>query len=277
MNKKSSVWTAESEKAVLVLREEKKTYAEIGEILGVSATSVKHKIRRLQQDQNQDRYKHTAEKIEQVKKFITGSGRFILETNCGFGGLTEFYSSFGEVEGYDIKKDRVDHVNALGHEDVIAIHADSEKEIYRLLYSKCVFDVVDIDPYGMPSRYFPHAFGLIDDGVMFITLPMIGVAQINKITIRHLQSFWGVELSDKDSYVEKVIERLKDYAFMFKRELEVLDVAKIDRIYRLCLKVQKKSCCDIVGLTVNRARNAPDAVFIQSSNDNQPMADASCA
>ena len=85
-----------------------------------------------------------------------------------------------------------------------------------------------------------------------MTLPMIGVAQMNKITIRHLDAFWGVSLQDKDKYIDLVIKRMEDYAFMHKREIRVLDVQKIDRIYRICLSVEKKSCCDIVGLVVNR-------------------------
>jgi tRNA G26 N,N-dimethylase Trm1 len=60
-----------------------------------------------------------------------------------------------------------------------------------MLNYSCRYDVIDIDPYGLPSRLFPYVFGLIDDGLMFMTFPMLGVAQINKITIRHYQAFWG--------------------------------------------------------------------------------------
>lgn len=248
-------WDSALESTAKEMRSNGATYQEIANELGFSMTAVKHKIRRIQQGENMDRYKHTREKSGQAVKFMPEGSLNILETNCGFGGMTEFYADFGDVECYDIKKDRVHFVNDLGFENVQAIHADSELEMARLSYNKCVFDVVDIDPYGMPSRYFPLAFSLIDDGVMLITLPMIGVAQINKITIRHLQAFWGVELSEKGRYLDSVISRLKDYAFMHKREIEVLDVLKIDRIYRVCMKVTKKSCCDIVGLKVNRTKS----------------------
>ena len=170
--------------------------------------------------------------------------------------MTEFYSQFGNVHSYDIAKNRVDHVNELGLESVQAIKADSEKEIIALLWAGCKYDVVDLDPYGFPSRYFPYVFGLIDDGVLFVTFPMMGVAQINKIMIAHYKAFWGITLEDKDCYIEKVVEKMADYAFMYKRAISVLSIDKFDRIYRIALSVKKKSCLDIVGLEVNRGKAA---------------------
>ncbi|MCP4986630.1 MAG: hypothetical protein GY928_11415 [Colwellia sp.] len=248
-------WTKELEGELLAKRSNGSTYKAIASKMGLSISSVKHKVRRLQQSNNLDKYKHTQEKTNIAKATIVRDGRDlnILETHCGFGGMTEFYAELGCVEGYDICKDRVDSVNALGFERVQAIKGDSEKEIIRLLSMRCTYDVVDIDPYGMPSRYFPHAFGLINDGIMFVTLPMVGVAQMNKITIRHLNAFWGVDYKDKSSYVDRVIGRMRDYAFMHKREIDVIRVDKIDRIFRISLKVKKRSLCEIVGLTVNRA------------------------
>ena len=249
-------WDRERELKAINMRNMGETYKSIALQMGLSESSVKHKIRRLGQSDNQDKYKHTAEKTEIAKIFINSSHRNILETHSGFGGMTEFYNSFGEVEAYDIDKKRVDFVNDLGLEGVTCIKADSEKEIYRLVYHSCNYDLIDIDSYGMPSRYFPHSFNLIKDGLMFITLPMIGVAQMNKITIKHLQSFWGVDYQNKEDYVNQVVNRLKDFAFTCKRDIEVLDITKIDRIYRITLSVKKKSLCEIVGLEVKRSKIA---------------------
>lgn len=250
------IWNNETESKLLRLRSEGKTYSEIGNILGTTATSAKHKTRRLQQADNQDRYKHTDEKRRQVDKFVSGFGLHTLETHCGFGCMTEKYHEYGSVMSIDIKQDRVDAVNAKMLDDVTCIKADSEREVLLLLYHKCVFDVVDVDPYGLPSRYFPNVFGLINDGWLFLTFPMLGVAQINKITIEHYRSFWGIELSDKDEYVEKITHRLKQYAFMHKREIKVFEIVKIGRIYRMAIRVKKSSLCDIVGLTVNRNKSS---------------------
>jgi len=248
-------WDREKERLVIELRKNRHTYKAIAEKLGTTATSVKHKVRRLQQSDNQDRYKHTREKTAQflsVSNDIRCRDLNILETHSGFGGMSEVYSQFGEVEGYDIDMKRVDYLNNKGHENIQAIKGDSEQELYRLVAHRCNYDIVDIDPYGLPSRYFPHAFALIRDGLMFLTFPMMGVAQINKITIRHYKAFWGIELSDKEVYVDKIKERLEEFAFQHKREITFLDVRKIDRIYRFAIKVERKSLCDVVGLVVNR-------------------------
>jgi hypothetical protein len=249
----SFVWSKCAEEKAVELKAKGCSFSAIGAELGTSSNSVKHKIRRLQQNDNQDRYKHTKEKTEQASIYMPRWNDIsILETHSGFGGMTDFYSNYGDVKCFDIKQERVDHINDKGCSGVIAAKGDSEKEIISLLANRQDFDVIDVDPYGLPSRYFPYVFGLIKKGVLFLTFPVMGVAQINKITIRHYQAFWGIELSDKDSYVEKIMQRLDDYAFMFKRELKLLDVQKIDRIYRFAISVEEKSLLDIVGLEVNR-------------------------
>ena len=250
-----SIWNKSTETLALKLRDEGKTYNEIGELLSTTATSVKHKVRRISQSSNMDKYKHTEEKTRQllsVLEYVNGKKINILETHSGFGGMTEQYQKIGNVKCYDIDKERVDHINNLNMNGVTAIHGDSERELYGLVFNKSTYDIVDIDPYGFPSRYFPHAFSLIEDGVMFLTFPAMGVAQINKITIRHYQAFWGIELSDKDKYLGKIKERLEDFAFQNKREIKFLDIRKINRVFRMAILVKRKSLCDIVGLKVNR-------------------------
>lgn len=244
-------WSLQAESELLRLRHGGMTYSAIAEATGRTLSSVKHKVRRLQQAQNMDRYKHTGEKRAQAARFISGEHNRILETHCGHGGMTEFYSACGEVLSLDINGDRVKHVTGLNLPSVTASRTDSEKEIIRLLAGGRTYDVIDVDPYGFPSRFFPHVFGLIDDGLLFLTFPMMGVAQINKVTIRHYQAFWGIELSDKGNYLNLIEQRLKDYAFMHKREIEVLDVQRLERVYRFAIKVCKKSAFDIVGLKIS--------------------------
>ena len=247
-------WSTASEELVSSLRLAGKTYAEIGGVVGVSATSVKHKVRRLQQDNNEDRYKHTKEKIEQTRRYVPLKYlNKVLETHAGFGGLTEFYSEHASsVTSLELKKDRVDFINELGLKNVTTIQCDSETKIHFLVYKKEAFTYVDVDPYGLPSRYFPHVFSLIDDGYLALTFPVLGVAQINKITIAHYKNFWDFEILEKDRYLEKISEGLRRYAFMAKRSIDIVSVEKINRIYRLVIAVKKESMLDIVGLKVNR-------------------------
>ena len=131
-------WSTASEELVSSLKLAGKTYAEIGGIVGVSATSVKHKVRRLQQDNNEDRYKHTKEKIEQTRRYVPLKYlNKVLETHAGFGGLTEFYSEHASsVTSLELKKDRVDFINELGLKNVTTIQCDSETKIHFLVYKK---------------------------------------------------------------------------------------------------------------------------------------------
>ena len=247
-------WNTKDEMLAQSCRDKGMTFKEISASLGVTPTSVKHKIRRLSQALNKDKYKHTKEKLDQlnlVSGHLLNSDIHILETHCGFGGMSENYSLIGNVEGYDIDKSRAHTTNML-HENITAIHGDSEQEVFRLISHKCIYDIVDIDPYGFPSRYFPHAFRLINDGLMFLTFPVMGVAQINKITIRHYMAFWGIKLSDKERYIDLIKAKLEDFAFQNKRGIDFLDIRKIGRIYRLAIRVKRRSLCEIVGLDVNR-------------------------
>ena len=248
-------WDKKLEEYIIKLHEDGFTYDRIAQEIKSTQTAVKHKIRRIKQSQNDDRYKHTKEKLSQLTKCLSDFHLpikpRILETHCGFGGMTEHYVNIGNVESYDIKKERASFVNTQ-YKNATGIHADSEIEMYRLVGNKCKYDIVDIDPYGFPSRYFPHAFSLINNGILFLTFPVMGVAQINKITIRHYQAFWNIELSDKAVYLNKIKTKLEDFAFQHKRSVKFVDIMKIDRIYRIAIQVKRKSLCDIVGLIVKK-------------------------
>jgi len=246
-------WNTNLEEKALDLKSKGITLREISIELGTTISSIKHKIRRLQQKQNLDRYKHTIEKKEQMARFIPKSVDLaILETHAGFGCMTEFYSEHGQVTSIELKEERVNEINSQNLPGVTTINGDCERLIFNHIVNKDKYDIIDIDPYGYPSRLFPHIFSLMTDGIMVITLPMIGVAQMNKLTIAHLKVFWGVDYRDKETYIDKVLQKLKDYGYMYKNKVDVLEVSKFDRIYRIVIKVKKTSLNEIVGLKVNR-------------------------
>lgn len=245
-------WTIETEKELIRLKDtEKKGYKEISELLGTTISSVKHKYQRLQQKANSNKHHHPIEKTEQIKKFLWDSDLKILELYAGWGNLTKTYHLFGEVLAHEIDKEKVEHLKAFGFEDFDVVKCDSEKEIFNYIYHGFWFDVVDADPYGFPSRLFPHIFKLFkNDGVLFLTFPKMGVAQINKIMVKHYEVFWGISLQDKENYIDKIKDKLKDYAFMEKKSLEFLDVLDLGKVYRFAIKVRNESLLDLVGLKV---------------------------
>lgn len=247
-------WTAEKEQQLLELKNDKKfPFKQIAEILGTTISSVKHKYQRLDQKANSDRHHHPAEKTGQILKYLWRNDLTILETHAGWGNLSKVYHQFGEVLAHEIDAEKVAHLETFGFEEFDVLKCDSEKEIFRYVLHGLWFDVIDVDPYGFPSRFFPHIFKLFKkEGLLFLTFPKMGVAQINKIMIRHYQAFWGIELEDKEVYIEKIVKRLKDFAFMEKKSLEVLDVLDLGKVYRFAIKVNHASMLDLVGLKVER-------------------------
>ena len=251
-------WTDEKEAEVLRLKNiDKWTYVKIAQHIGTTANSVKHKVRRLQQAGGLEKYSHPKEKFDLVNPYLlelsSRKGRSIdvMETHCGFGGMTRVYSQFGSVLGFDIVQERIDSCTE-SCSNFVGIKGDSERELLRLRYEKKRFDLVDVDPYGLPSKYFPHVFGLIDNGLLILTFPMMGVAQINALTIKHYLVFWDIALNDKDVYVEKIIKKLNDYAYIEKRKITVEKVIKINRIFRFVIKVEKISLTKLLGMKINR-------------------------
>ena len=147
-------WTPEREALVLGLRKQGKTYAAIAKEMNTSPNSIKHKIRRLQQAMGMEKYSHPVEKAAQAKPLLENFRKpklKILETHSGFGGMSAVYAKHGAVEGYDIVQARVDAANTI--DGVTVSKADSEREIKNLRYLRKKYDVVDIDPYGLPSRF----------------------------------------------------------------------------------------------------------------------------
>lgn len=251
-------WTEQKEKEVLRLKTQVGlSYTKIAEHMGTTSNSVKHKIRRLQQAQGLEKYSHPLEKAELILPYLiklkeTKNRELkVLETHSGFGGMTCVYDKFGVVQGYDIVQERLDKCYELCS-SFVGFKCDSELEILKLRYDKSKFDIVDVDPYGMPSRYFPHVFGLIDDGFLVLTFPMLGVAQINKLTIKHYEVYWDISLSDKNQYIEKIASKLHEYAYMEKRRIIIEKVIRIDRVYRFVIKVEKAPLTELVGLKINR-------------------------
>lgn len=246
-------WTKTDENKLLQLRDsEKKSYKEIASTLGVTISSAKHKYVRLKQSANDDKHHHPVEKIEQIRRVINTNNLSILETNAGSGNLSNVYSCYGNVIAHDIDKNKISQLENLGLSNLEVRKCDSFKEIHRYLYKGLKFDVIDLDPYGFPSRYFPHVFNLINDGFLFVTFPKMGVQQINKIMLEHYRVFWGLTLEDKGRQEELIHLKMKDYALQNYRSIELLDSVDLGRMFRFAYRVKKESALDLVGLKVRR-------------------------
>lgn len=250
---KTFKWSKNNENLLLALREEKLySFKVVAQQLGTTEASVKHKYQRLTQTRGDNRYHHPKEKINQLKNILPEVPLRILETNAGWGNLTRIYQTYGSVLAQDVDVRRVDFVKEMNLENVVTKHADSFREIHGLIFKGERFDVVDLDPYGMPSRYFPHVFELMQKGWLFVTFPKIGVQKINKITIEHLRVFWGVNLSTITNFNQHIHNKIKDFGMQSYRAVEVLDELDLGRLMRFAYKVERRSALELVGLKVNR-------------------------
>ena len=125
-----------------------------------------HKKTRLGQNQNIDEYHHPSEKIIQLQKYDHLLYGEILEVFAGQGNLTKYYKNFGNVT--PLTKDT---------------HGSSFDAIYKLRGDGLKYDVIDIDSYGYPDRFFPVVFEIMKDECLLIfTFPIVGVNCLNGIT-----------------------------------------------------------------------------------------------
>lgn len=248
-------WTSQDEEKLLYLKDEKKlTYKLIAAELDTTVSSVKHKYIRLKQAANADEHHHPIEKTEQVKRVLGSatfnSTPFILEAHAGWGNLTQVYSEYGVVQALEIDEKKVDHIIANGTGRIFARKCDSMREFHNTLYRGHKYEVIDLDPYGFPSRYFPHVFELITDGYLFVTFPKMGVQQINKITKEHYRIFWGMTLDDKEFQEHFIHKKMKDYGLMSFRRVDLIDTVELPRMFRFAYRVRKESALDLVDLKV---------------------------
>lgn len=192
---------------------------------GHSATT--HKRIRKMQNLNVDEYHHPKEKIKQLKKFESYLNQSdILEVFGGKGNLTKFYQQYGKVTAMTKENNSFDW-------------------IYRLRGEKKKYDVIDIDSYGYPDKFFPVAFEMMKDKCLLVfTFPIVGVNCLNGITEQHFLTFWK---SARPS-IGDITGILTDMALREWRMLSLLDVTKIKRIWRfvfVCTRVKATNMCNV--------------------------------
>lgn len=263
-------WTTELENQLIELRKIKRfTINQLAQKFNTTPSSIKHKLRRIGQAQNENQYTHPVEKIGQINNILPVKRLTILETHAGQGNLTKHYQSLGhEVYAIEIDPIKFETLKQLHLNDVDLVLADSLKHLLFLEYQEVWFDVVDLDPYGFPSRFVPGALRLINNGYLFMTMPKIGVSQMNKITIRHLKEFWGIEISSKPDLINVVIKKMESLAFQNYRSSILLDVIDLGRMFRFVFKIEKTSMAKLVDLEIQRK-----PIITKYSNDYLPLFD----
>ena len=191
--------------------------------------AIRHDITREKQRKNLDEVHHPKEKIEQVEGILEAKNNLkILELFSGEGNLTKIYQKFGVVSCYDKKLKT----------------GDSYVVFHRLIGEKKKFDVIDLDPYGFPNRFFPDIFLLIDSGYLFITMPKPYVNILNGITQTHLMSYYG----EQNPPEERVIERIVLWGLCHWRKVELLNSIDCKSVWRFAFKVNRVKATEYTGV-----------------------------
>jgi hypothetical protein len=216
---------------------------------GLTRPSVKHYYIEWKQARGHDSStSHGSQKRKQIRLALDKEKRRlkILELFSGKDGeLTQVYQEYGKVDCYDKAIDG----------------RDSFQVCYELVAAKKKYHVVDIDPYGYPTRMLPHVFLLIDEGYMFFTMPKLGCNMANQITAQMVEAYFG----DPKPTIEQVLNRLWWYGICHWREISLIDVIEFSRMWRLALRVNRVKATEYC-----QVRNRPDLPPMKSIRREPP-------
>jgi len=215
-----------------------------------SYRAIRHDIVRERQSSNCESAHHPEEKKQQVKRVLSehsGWGDLsILELFAGHGNLTKLYCDYGEVLAYE-KKGAVFDKLVSNTQDCMLLRCekvDSYREYHGLIYLKQSFDVIDIDPYGFPNRFFPDIFLLINHGILFVTMPKPYVNILNGITQTHLITYYG----DHNPSQETIINRIALWGLSHWRQVSLIDSIDLDSVWRFAFEVKRVKATDYTGV-----------------------------
>jgi hypothetical protein len=208
--------------------------------------AIRHDIIRQKQKENNANVHHPNQKANQIKRVLSGIDLSILELFAGHGNCTKVYSDYGEVTAFEknakVFKSLLENTNDC---QMVQCHkADSYLEYHRLVFLGLKFDVVDIDPYGFPNRFFPDVFLLIDDGILFVTMPKPYVNILNGITATHLISYYG----EQNPSEKTIIERICLWGLCHWRKVELIDSMDCKSIWRFAFKVNRIKATEYTGV-----------------------------
>ncbi len=195
--------------------------------------AIRHDVTRHKQKENYDKVHHPNEKEYQIKSILEEQKELkILELFAGHGNLTKLYEQYGKVDAYDKKYLKT---------------GDSFLVFHKLISEKKKYNVIDIDPYGFPNRFFPDIFLLIENGILFVTMPKPYVNILNGIVAGHLISYYGEQNPSK----ETIIERIALWGICHWRMVELISCMDCKSVWRFAFNIQKVKATEYTG-TRNR-------------------------
>jgi len=217
---------------------------------GKTYRAIRHDVVRKRQAEYSDTAHHPDEKIQQVKSVLQGicgwGDLSILELFAGQGNLTKVYAEYGDVIANEYKGEVFDKLQENVRDCMLVQcnRVDSYLDFHQLIALKQKFDVVDLDPYGFPNRFFPDVFLLIEKGIMFVTMPKPYVNILNGITATHLISYYG----EQNPSEQTIINRIVLWGLCHWRKVELISSIDCKSVWRFAFNVEKVKATDYTGV-----------------------------
>lgn len=212
-----------------------------------SYRAIRHEIVRARQNIGSDDTRHPQEKSSMIRNVLDGkTGVHTLELFAGTGNCTKVFAEYGAVTAtekvgkiYEQLVDETKHI-----ENITCVRKDSFVHFHQLIAEKKTFDVIDIDPYGFPNRFFPDIYLLIDNGYLFVTMPKPYVNILNGITRAHLISYYG----EHNPTEQQIVERMALWGICHWRKVTLVASQDLKSVWRFCFNVEKVKATEYTGV-----------------------------
>lgn len=208
---------------------------------------IDHEIVRKKQRGYCDTLHHPDEKINQIKQVLEGqSDLSTLDLFAGRGNCSKIYADYGFVQANEFKGKVFTELREQIREypNIFINRTNSFLDFHKRIAEKQTFDVIDLDPYGFPNRFFPDVFLLIEKGFMFVTMPKPYVNILNGITKVHLTSYYG----EQNPSMETIIERIALWGLCHWRKVELIDSLDLKSVWRFAFAVEKVKATEYTGV-----------------------------
>lgn len=212
-----------------------------------SYRAIRHEIVRARQSSGSDDTRHPHEKSAMIRSALNGSsGLRTLELFAGTGNCTKNFAEYGTVIANEkVGKIYKQLVAETEHNpEIVCVRKDSFVYFHELISQKQTFDVIDIDPYGFPNRFFPDIYLLIDNGHLFVTMPKPYVNILNGITRAHLISYYG----EHNPTEQQIVERMALWGLCHWRKVTLVERQDLKSVWRFCFKVEKVKATEYTGV-----------------------------
>lgn len=206
--------------------------------------AIRHDVVRKRQKENAADAHHPDEKKNQIIACL-GDKKYgkILELFAGEGNCTKIYEKYGHVHAIEKNRQKWEILRQNAKETAHLLK-DSFIAFHEFIGAKWLFDIIDIDAYGFPNRFFPDIFLLIEDGFLFVTMPKPYVNILNGITQTHLISYYGEHNPSK----ETIVERIALWGLCHWRQVELIDSIDCKSVWRFCFSVKKVKATEYTGV-----------------------------